>query len=110
MSELKLLNALSEIQAAIEEHQTVIIEFGASWCRPCIQFEPHFTRFASLNPDLFCVKVDIDVDEKVVEAYKIQSVPQVMAFVNGEYVKHLESRTIVKLNEEIGLLRKGGTP
>lgn len=87
----------------------MIVEFGASWCRPCIQFEPHFALFASLNPDIVCVKVDIDIDEKVAREYKIQSVPQLMGFVNGEYVKHLESRTVIKLNEEIDLLRKGGT-
>lgn len=94
---------LDEIQAVIDNNPYVVVEFGASWCGPCKKFLPHFEEFSEQHPEIACVKVDVDGDPEVVSTYKIQSVPQVMYFVDGEYAKHLEARTIVKLNQEIGL-------
>lgn len=49
------------------------------------------------------MKVDVDVDPAVVSEYKIQSVPQVMLFEHGQYVRTLDStiRTVQKLDKDI---------
>jgi thiol-disulfide isomerase/thioredoxin len=80
----------------------VIVEFGASWCGPCRAFLPHFTKFAEQHPEFVCVKVDVDVDPEVVSTYKIQSVPQVKYFVDGEFAKDIKGRTVMQLNQELG--------
>lgn len=101
MTELVEPKTLEELQDRIINNETVIVEFGASWCGPCKKFLPHFTEFAARNPDVVCVKVDVDDDPAFLSEYKIQSVPQVMLFVGSEYVKHLQARTVIKLTEEL---------
>ena len=87
----------------LEEHPAVLLEMGAEWCMPCKRFLPHYERFAAKHPEIICVKVDVDVDPAVVSEYKIQSVPQVMLFMNGQYVRTLPdtARTVLKLEEEL---------
>lgn len=101
MSELREVNSLAQLQEAISANKAVVVEFGAVWCGPCRSFLPHFKKFAEMNSDVLCLKVDVDSDPGFISEFKIQSVPQVMLFRDGEYVKHLEARTVIKLQSEI---------
>lgn len=105
MTDLVIANTVPEISGVLAEHPAVLVEFGAVWCMPCKAFEPHFRRFAVKHPQIICVKVDVDVDPAVVSEYKLQSVPQVMWFVNGEYVRTLPptARTVQKLEAELNI-------
>lgn len=104
MTELVIANTLNEIRGVLDEHPAVLIEFGAVWCQPCRAFEPHFKRFAAKHPEIICVKVDVDVDPAVVSEYKLQSVPQVMLFMNGQYDRTLPPKmTVPKLEHELSL-------
>lgn len=90
----------SDLDAELEKHDTVVVEFGAEWCGPCKQFRPHFDKFSQSSP-AGAVYVDIDLDPEFVKTYGIQSVPQVMLFKNGKYKRHLTSRTAIALLGEL---------
>lgn len=91
------LGALNEV---LEQNETVMVEFGATWCGPCRQFLPHFEDFSDKRTDVTCVKVDIETDDFSLK-YGIQSVPQVWLFKNGEKVADISGRTVVQLKKEI---------
>ena len=101
MSNLLRLDTVKDIKEVIAVEAVVLVEFGADWCIPCKRFEPHFERFANLHSAVACVKVDIGVDPAVQSEYKIKSVPQVMLFVNGQYSKHVDGRTVLQLENEL---------
>lgn len=101
MSDLVEIKSLDALLDTISANDKVIVEFGAAWCGPCRSFLPHFKKFAESHDDIVCVKVDVDTDPGFVQKYDIMSVPQVMLFEGGEYTRHLESRTVIKLSEEI---------
>jgi thioredoxin 1 len=105
LSELIIANTVQELDRVLSEHPVVLLEFGAVWCMPCQKFLPQFKRFAQKHPEITCVKVDVDVDPAVVSEYKIQSVPQVMVFLNGQYDRTLPAdvRTVPKLEQEFNL-------
>jgi len=105
LSELVIADTFLEISRVLSEHPAVLIEFGAPWCGPCRAFEPQFKRFAAKHPEIVCVKVDVDVDPAVVSEYKLQSVPQIMWFVNGTLDRVLPSdvRSVPKLEQELNL-------
>lgn len=105
MTDLVIADTFLELSGVLAEHPAVLVEFGAVWCGPCRAFLPHFKRFAAKYPEIVCVKVDVDVDPAVVSEYKLQSVPQVMLFLNGKYDRTLPdtARTVPKLEQELTL-------
>jgi suppressor of tumorigenicity protein 13 len=102
---LVIADTLTEIRGVLDKHPAVLVEFGAVWCMPCQKFLPQFKRFAAKYPNIVCVKVDVDVDPAVVSEYKLQSVPQIMWFVNGQLDRVLPAdvRSVPRLEQELNL-------
>ncbi|MFS4097081.1 thioredoxin [Streptomyces sp. AF1A] len=62
----------------VTENDFVLIDFWASWCGPCKQFEPVYERAAQENPDLVFGKVDTEAQPELAQAFGIQSIPTLM--------------------------------
>lgn len=62
------------------------IDFYADWCGPCRQFAPAFEATAAANPELFFVKVDTDASPKLSAAFKITSIPYIVAYKDNKVI------------------------
>lgn len=69
----------------INGNQLTLVDFFATWCGPCKQMHPVLEQLkASEGENLRIIKLDVDKNEALTSAYRIQSVPTLMLFRNGE--------------------------
>lgn len=69
----------------INGNQLTLVDFFATWCGPCKQMHPVLEQLkASEGENLRIIKLDVDKNEALASVYRIQSVPTLMLFKNGE--------------------------
>lgn len=65
----------------------VVIDFWAEWCQPCKQLSPVLEKLAVESAGAWILaKIDIDANPRLAQAFRVQSIPFVMAIVNGQPV------------------------
>ncbi|MDP4176778.1 MAG: thioredoxin [Bacillota bacterium] len=86
----KELNS-SEFQSEVLNGSgTALVDFSATWCRPCKMLAPIVDELSTeMQEKAKVFKVDVDKSSDIAEKYKITGVPTVIIFKNGTAVDRI---------------------
>lgn len=90
----KLEGASNETQMTIEQYwakipadKTVLVDFGANWCPPCVKMAPVIDELESnKNLNFLLLKVDAGIHTDVMKELNIEPIPVFIVYKNGKEV------------------------
>lgn len=78
---------MDNFNTILSSEPLVLVDFFATWCGPCKMMHPVLEGVKEQMGDkIRILKVDVDKNENLSAQYRIQSVPTLMLFKNGEMV------------------------
>jgi thioredoxin 1 len=90
--DLQLTNAGSKL---------VVVDFFATWCRPCKKISPGFADLHTVFPNVVYLKVDVDIASEVSNHYDIRAMPTFLFVQNGKELDRQTGADLAKLVDKI---------
>ena len=90
MSKLNAVDDTNFDQAVLQSKTPVLVDFWASWCRPCLMAAPVLEELADEYADrLTIAKLDVDQNAKTAARYNIMAIPNLIIFKDGKPVSQI---------------------
>ena len=84
-TEVLVENKNSSFDDIINGKIPVLVDFYADWCKPCKAQTPIIDELkAEMGDKFIVVKVNVDIETEIAERYRIQSIPTLMIFREGQ--------------------------
>jgi thioredoxin len=72
--------SLADIENLAQKYPLVILDFYATWCKPCKQQEPILKELNEEYPNLKIVKIDADKNQTLSSHFEIEEIPTLILF------------------------------
>ena len=73
----------------VNENELVLVDFYADWCNPCKMLHPILEEVKKQFPEVVFAKANVEDCEKKTLKNRIQNVPCVLLYKNGEVVDRI---------------------
>ncbi len=72
-------------QLVLKNEKPVVVDFWATWCGPCKMVAPEMEKIAAkYEGAIDVVKVDVDANPRISQAFNIMSIPTIAFFQPGK--------------------------
>jgi len=79
----------------------VVVDFYATWCRPCTMINPKVEAMATEFTDVLFLKVDVNDCEDITADYGVQSMPTFIFIKKSKKIEEFSGANEEKLREII---------
>lgn len=75
----------------IENENTVVVQYMASWCGNCRVMKPKFKKLAAENENMTFLLVDAEKNPQSRKLAKVDNLPTFATFKNGSFVNQVQT-------------------
>lgn len=87
MSHIEDLTQATFKSRVVDNDKPVLVDFWASWCKPCLAMQPVLESVAEKLQDRALVaKVNVDEERVLGAMFQIMSIPALLVFKDGKKV------------------------
>ena len=96
---------MSEFSDIIRDKKPTLVDFYATWCGPCKMQAPILDQVKqTVGAEANILKIDVDRNPELAQQYRVQSIPTLIMFVEGEavwrgYGLHQADQLVAKVKE-----------
>lgn len=87
------------LQHLVQDHEKVVVQYGATWCGNCRIMKPKFKKLASENEDIPFLYVDAEKFPESRKLAKVDNLPTFAIFRNGELINQVQTNQAESLNQ-----------
>ena len=88
-----------DLKTKIEEHQKVLVQYGATWCGNCKITKPKFKRFSREHEDILFMYVDAEKYPESRQLANVSNLPTFASFKNGKLVEEAQGNKIETIEQ-----------
>lgn len=95
--------SIEDYQARVKSHKTVLVDFGAEWCPPCVKMKPVLAELEKTKGlDFLLVKIDAGVQTNLMKEMNIEPIPVFIVYKDGkETWRHQGIVSLEELQKQI---------
>ncbi len=105
MAEIKHATDANFEELVLKAERPVVVDFWAAWCGPCKMVAPEMEKLAEkYDGAVDVVKVDVDANPRLSQAFNIMSIPTIAFFRPGQQPMGVVGfRPLEQLEQQFGL-------
>jgi thioredoxin 1 len=105
MAEIKEVTDSNFEEVVLRSEKPVVVDFWAAWCGPCKMVAPEMVKIAEkYDGAVDVVKVDVDANPRLSQAFNILSIPTIAFFRPGQQPMGVVGfRPMEQLEQQFGL-------
>ncbi len=105
MAEIKHATDATFEELVLKAERPVVVDFWAAWCGPCKLVAPELEKLAQkYDGSVDVVKVDVDANPRLSQAFNILSIPTIAFFKPGEPPQGVVGfKPLEQLEQQFGL-------
>ena len=85
MNNITEIMDVEEFNQLLKSKKPILIDFFATWCAPCKMQAPILSEFSlEIGDKAKIVKVDVDLNPEIANAFGVQSIPTLVVYVDGK--------------------------
>ncbi|GFP91589.1 thioredoxin h2 [Phtheirospermum japonicum] len=91
----------THFEASKQTSKLIVIDFTASWCKPCQHMQPAITEFAEKYTDVEFIKIDVDELDVVAQEFGVHAMPTFILIKKGKEVDKVVGAKKDELHKKI---------